>query len=182
MNTSNTWIDLRAVALLIAVALQVSCGTEEPAAIRFVADLAGDDSTALFRGHDMGDDPLSVRNTETWTSTFDTDTVMEYVHSLKLDSSAVEIVSYYTFDDFGLFEMQFDLFPSHVEAVNRIRPELADYLTERFGRADSLGISMRWTTAGPSNSTVEIILSDETADFGRPFLSLNFYESIGEEI
>ena len=187
MKISNTWTDKGWGGYLLACLALILCactGGNVPDSPEsdFLIAFAGNDSTALFRGHDMGDAPEAVRTDEKSVSVFDTDTLMEFVQTLVLDSAEIEVVSYYTFDDFGLFEMQFDLFPEAGQVVDRIRPKFEAYLTERFGQPDRLGISRRWTTVGTSNSRVEILLTDESADFGRPFLSLNFYESIEDEI
>lgn len=187
MSKSNTWIKgalYFPLLSLMAIAM-FGCGGGENAVVDkedIVYSLAGDDSSGLFRGHNMGDLPEAVRKNEAWQPVIDSDTLMRYGHTLKRDSAKVEVIAYYTFDTFGLFEMQFDLLPADEEVVKELREEFEDYFTQRFGKPDRLGISQRWTTVSPSNARVEILLTNESADYGKPFLSLNFYESIGDEI
>lgn len=148
----------------------------------FVSALAAEDSIALFRGHHMGDMPDEVRQHEVWQPVVDTDTLMQFGHEIQRDTAVIEVVAYYAFDTFGLFEMQFDIHPPDGPTTEAVARELHRYLDHRFGESDRLGMSRRWTTVSQANQRVEVLLTDESADYGQPFLSLNFLELLDDEI
>jgi hypothetical protein len=99
------------------------------------------------------------------------------------DGRPVRTTVYYSFDDFGLFEIQFDLFPRSPGDASKVFRALKAKLTLIYGRAIQLTPkTMRFSTFSPSNNVVELTLSDETDESGMPFISFNIIEPLDDEI
>ncbi len=172
--------------LILLVSIGVSCQSDKPTeqkekkdSIDSVFQLADD---ALFRGSNIGDNPDQVRKNEKSIVVIDTDSLLHYQSTYTFESGASDVEMYYTFDEFGLFEIQVDFYPNNSEAPAKLISKIKDILTTRFGNPKELGTAKRWTTYSASNNLVEITLSDESADAEVPFVSLNFLEPLPDEI
>ena len=142
----------------------------------------GNDSVSLFRGSAMGDLPEDVLAKEKGKATVESDSIVEYDYTFKLQSGKTRIHLFYTFDEFGLFEIQTDFYPESEASAEDLMPILIAELTEKFGNPKQTGVILRWTTVSKSNSLIEITLSNETPDAGEPFVSLNYLEPLPDEL
>lgn len=169
---------------ILFIAIGVSCQSEKPSEEKSdpidSVFQAGDDT--LFRGSNIGDSPDHVRNSEKSRIVEDSDTLLHYQSTYTFESGLSDVEVYYTFDEFGLFEIQVDFYPRNEEAPSKLMAQLENYMTTRFGDPKELGTAKRWTTNSTTNSLVEITLSNESADAEEPFVSLNFLEPLPDEI
>jgi len=172
--------------LILLISIGVSCQSDKPAEEKEKKDSIDsvfqpvDD--ALFRGSNIGDNPGQVRNDEKSIIVTDTDSLLHYQNTYTFESGVSDVEVYYTFDEFGLFEIQVDFYPKNAETPGKLMPKIESYLTTRFGNSKALGTAKRWTTNSSSNNLVEITLSDESDDAEVPFVSLNFLEPLPDEI
>ena len=147
-----------------------------------LADFFGSDSMTFFRGHQMGDTAQSVRRSESTTPIVDTDSLLQYHYFYHFESDSTDIDVYYTIDSYGLFEIQADLHPKTKEGAKKLMTKITDILNQKYGSYKEMGLVQRWTTNSPSNELIEITLSNESEDYGSPFISLNFLEPLPNEI
>lgn len=171
--------------VVLASALIVSsCGetsTQTPAR-EGLTDIFGNDSTALFRGHQMGDLAQQVKEAEPGAPRIFLDTLVEYDYTyiFNQDTTVVDII--YTIDSYGLFEIQVDMYPQSPEGAKRLMDQIPEKLSGNYGEPRPIGIVQRWTTNSRSNNLVEITLSNESEDAGKPFISLNYLEPLPDEL
>lgn len=177
---------LRLFSLLVFVFVLISCQSELPPEQKIetvgVDAIFGTGGDALFRGSNISDKPSQVRTKETAVPTADSDSLIEYDYSFQLKSGTTEMHVFYTFDEFGLFEIQVDFYPESDEKAKDLVPKLEEQLTTRFGEPKEIGLSKRWTTFSVSNNIIEITLSNESTDAENAFISLNYLEPLPDEI
>lgn len=147
-----------------------------------LADFFGADSLSIFRNHQMGDTAQAVRKSENNTPIVDTDSLLQYHYLYNFESDSTDIDVYYTIDSYGLFEIQADLHPKTKEGAKKLVAEITEILNQKYGTYKEMGLVQRWTTNSPSNELIEITLSNESEDYGSPFISLNFLEPLPNEI
>lgn len=177
---------LKLYSLLFVILGVFACATEPPTqdeelVVEFDS-VFGEDSVGLIRGSAMGDLPGDIVKREEGTPTVNSDSLVEYDYSYNLKTGNTNAHLYYTFDEFGLFEVQMDLYPENEDDAKALRSEIEEELTTKYGKSKELGSIKRWTTFSRSNSLVEITLSNESADAGKPFISLNYLEPLPDEI
>lgn len=169
---------LRAFSLLVLSIGIFSCDMQKSAdEVEF--SLASD--SALFQNVNMGDAPAEVRKSETGVPVFLSDTLMNYQTRLQAGKEEIETTVYYNFDEFGLFEIQADLFISGSER-DSLFEKMNTHLTGKYGRASRRVESLSWTTPSASNTLIEISLSKEIDMEGNPFISLNYLEPLNEQL
>lgn len=130
----------------------------------------------------MGFKLEQVREIESWQLVAESDTLLVYEAVLPYDGRDVEVTAYYNFDLYGLFEMQFDIFPQSDKDANLVFRAMKSKCTMLFGRPQPAPAGWSYTTYSPSNRIVEITLGNETPDAGRPFVSLNLLEPLEDEV
>src|SRR5690554_3969694 len=110
---------LRLFSLFLITLSLVCCGSEQPAEKEpetvGIESIFGTENDALFRGSDISDLPEKIRSRENGTPTVDSDSLIEYEYTFQLHSGITKMHIYYTFDEFGLFEIQADLYPENEE-------------------------------------------------------------------
>lgn len=178
---------LRLFSLLVFILALVSCQSEPPLPEQKVETVGVDSifgisEDALFRGSNISDQPNQVRTKETAIPTTDSDSLIEYDYTFQLKSGKTEMHVFYTFDEFGLFEIQVDFYPESAEKAKDLLPQLEEHLTTRFGEPKENGLSKRWTTFSVSNNIIEVTLSNESTDAENAFISLNYLEPLPDEI
>lgn len=176
---------LKLFSLLFLIVGVYACATEQPKQDEVLVEfdsILRKDTTGLIRGSAMGDLPEDVLSREEGTPVVNSDTLVEYGYSYNLITGKTDARLYYAFDEFGLFEIQIDMFPETEDEAKDLRSEIEDELTAKYGKSKELGSLKRWTTFSRSNSLVEITLSNESADQGKPFISLNYLEPLPDEI
>lgn len=135
-----------------------------------------------IRGLQMGFSREQVLEKEEWSLESESDTLLVYKAVLPYDDRDVEVTAYYNFDTYGLFEMQFDLFPKSDKDAERVFRAVKSKCTVLYGRPQPAPAGWRYTTYSRTNSIIEITLGNETPDAGRPFVSLNFLEPLEDEV
>ncbi|MCA1763474.1 MAG: hypothetical protein ABR574_07570 [Cryomorphaceae bacterium] len=170
-----------AFLLLLLFACGSETGQKEEAMKPIITQLFANNQ-GLFRDASIGQSYAETNIPDSAEIIQNTDSLIQYELDIQYGDSSSNVTVYYTFDDFGLFEIQVDVFPRGKEAAAYYMNLLEDELSERFGDYNRIGAVKRWTTASPSNNRVEISLSNETADYGEPFISLNFLEPLEEEV
>lgn len=172
--------------MLVLTLTLVSCGSEKPPEQKTetvgIESIFGTENNALFRGSDISDLPEEIRSREQGNPTADSDSLIEYEYTFQLKSGVTKMHIYYTFDEFGLFEIQADLYPEKEEKARELMPKLEENLTARFGEPKESGLAKRWTTFSVSNNIIEITLSNEASDAESAFISLNYLEPLPDEI
>lgn len=161
----------------------LACGNPEPAAVQesAVKALFDGDENGLFRGSNMGAMPDEVLKNEEAALTFASDSLLEYDLSFSYEKESVPTKLYYSFDEYGLFEIQIDLTVAG-ESRSALQAEISKFLSDQFGEVEKDGSFMLWTTNSASNRLIEITcIADQQAD-GTPFLSLNYLEQLGGEL
>lgn len=169
-------------SVAICAAGLCSCASQEREQPQLKDSLFLNDSTAFFRGHSIGDRPAEVRQREQHHFLFDSDSLMEISDTLLWQNAPLPVTYFLTFDEFGLFEIQVDAYPPNFSAADSLTYLMASRLNERYGKAEQVGIAQRFTSYSESNHTVEITLSNESADRGEPFVSLNYLEPLEDEL
>lgn len=173
-------------ALLAILAASWFSGCEQPPATKeklsFAQMLLDPSDSSGIRGSHPGDSPEEVRKRETLEPEVNTDTLLIYAWQRDFDERPVEVMLFYSFDEFGLFEFQFDLRPESGSEASALFRELETLLTARYGEPIPTRTGLRFTSFSPSNNVVEITLSDESKELGSPFVSLNFLEPLDDEI
>ncbi|NEN25272.1 hypothetical protein G3O08_17380 [Cryomorpha ignava] len=177
---------MRLFSLLVFVFALISCQSEPQPEQKIemvgVEAIFGTEKGALFRGSNISDQPKQIRTREKAIPTIDSDSLIEYDYTYQLKSGYTEMHVFYTFDEFGLFEIQVDFYPESDEKAKDLLPKLEEQLTSRFGEPKENGLSKRWTTFSVSNNIIEITLSNESLDAENAFISLNYLEPLPDEI
>jgi len=177
---------LRLFSFLFVTVALISCEGEKPAETKIetveIETVFGTNKEGLFRGSDISDTAGQIRGKEKAAPTFDSDSLIEYDYTFQLKSGTTEMHLFYTFDEFGLFEIQVDFYPENEEKAKELLPELEEQLTTRFGEPKEAGLAKRWTTFSVSNNIIEITLSNESMDAENAFISLNYLEPLPDEI
>lgn len=169
---------------LIVLACLTACSPPISDKRDFASAMLNSDSGRNVRGFQMGDTPEEVKLSEDFDVDFESDSLLVYEGVVPYDGRDVNVTVYYSFDDFGLFEIQFDIYPRSMDDASSVFLALKGKLTLIYGRPLSLkaGNGWRFNTFSPSNSIIDIVLTDESKESGTPFISLNFMEALEDEI
>jgi hypothetical protein len=132
-----------------------------------------------FRGLALGASPADLYSAIGHVPEQSSDTLV--IESIGSDESDYNARIYYSFDAYGLFEIQADLFANDQAKLKESVTEFKSYFTEKFGESECKGSACRWTTFSINNNTVEVTLSDESSDVEVPFVSINFLEPLSDE-
>lgn len=152
-----------------------SCNTEkaqEPSPVSVAEQIMGKDGE--FRGHKMGDALDSIAGREREFLFKRTRDELNYsIPFSQTDSAHFDVI--YVFDQFGLFEIQVDIYASTLEETTELFKDFRKILVDRYGAPIEKPESAFWkATSGEHN--IEITLRDESIDYDKPFLSLNILE------
>lgn len=140
------------------------------------------DTSALFRGLSMGATPAQVAS-DKWHSCSEVDQGRELACNawLTLNQDSVRVKVAYSFDELGLFEVQCDLFPPDSAATRECYDLLKAELDKRYGHSPGGYGYSTWQTVSATHKVIDIALLDESPDYGKPFLSLNYFEPLTTE-
>ncbi len=152
-----------------------SCNTEkeqELTPVSIAGQIMGD--SGEFRGHKMGDALDSIAGREREFLFKRTRDELNYsIPFSQTDSAHFDII--YVFDQFGLFEIQVDIYASTLDETTELYNDFRKILMDRYGTPIEKPESAFWkATSGEHN--IEITLRDESIDYDKPFLSLNILE------
>lgn len=151
------------------------CNTEkkqEELPVSVAAQIIGNGGE--FRGHKMGDALDSIAGREREFLFKRTRDELNYsIPFSQTDSAHFDVI--YVFDQFGLFEVQVDIYASTFEETTELFKDFREILVGRYGAPIEKPKSAFWkATSGEHN--IEITLRDESVDYDKPFLSLNILE------
>jgi len=169
---------------LIMLAIAVgACGSKQAEKVTEsdLLQLFGKDPKSMFRGSEMGEKTDAVMGREGAALIFASDSLLEYQLSFSFEEENIPSKIYYSFDEFGLFEIQVDMSKS-AGVSSTLHSDIEQILSERFGDGEKDGAYLLWTTNSPSNRLVEITLSEDQQLDGKPFLSLNYLEQLDGEL
>lgn len=133
---------------------------------------------AFFRGHDMSDKAEEILKSEVGQALINTDSLLTYRLSFPFKLDTIDAHLYYTFDSFGLFEIQADLYVSNPDWMKPFLAQIDSGLTQAYGLSKTVGSIKTWTTVSPSNNIIEITLGSELDENDITFLSLNLLEPL----
>lgn len=153
----------------------VSCSSEkvqEETTPSLAAQIIG--SEGEFRGNKMGDalDSVAGRDRE-FLFKRTRDELNYSIPFSQTDSAHFDVI--YVFDQFGLFEIQVDIYASTDKETTELFSEFRELLVTRYGAPIEKPESAFWK-AKTGEHNIEITLRDESADYDKPFLSLNILE------
>lgn len=152
---------------------------EEPT---FGTEILAPGEGASVRGAQLGDALEAVREREAFTLAEEGLSHLVYESEVDINERPAEVTVYYNFDEFGLFEIQIDLYPAERADAVLAFDHLKTMLTTLYGAPRKALGGLRFTSYSPSNNVVEITLSDESRDAGVPFVSLNYLEPLDDEV
>lgn len=89
------------------------------------------------------------------------------------DSAFIDVA--YVFDNEHLFEIQADVLPNSEKEVYLLFESFQERLSSRYGTPSEKPTYSYWE-ASENGRPLEITLRDVSAEYGRPFLSLNIIE------
>ncbi len=134
---------------------------------------------ASYRGLKLGESFQEVLSTLDTLPELKSDTLI--IMNVYSTDSQLHAKIYYSFDEYGLFEIQSDVFSLDGDYLDESRNLLQAYFTERFGNKICDGNTCNWTTFSKNNNIVEITMSMEVSELDTPFLSINFLEPLDDE-
>jgi hypothetical protein len=140
------------------------------------------DLEGAFMGAALGESYTEVRKKICQKPIADAESVLECHRDIFWKGENNKLVAYYTFDSFGLFEIQADLFLPDEGKTDSAFNGFRAHFDSLYGENQCVGQHCRWTTFSRSNNLVEVTLSKESFDMDHPFLSINFLEPINDEI
>lgn len=155
----------------------VSCEDEKTES-QSVEDIIKSIEAGDFRGIEIGDDIKKVmaREYKNIVYTMPDELTCRIPLDLK-DSTFYEIT--YNFSKEGLYIIDLVVFPNDTFGTQKLYSEFKAHYDDRFGISDStIGFST-WFTASARGTDVEISMTDESKERGRPYLSISFYEEEG---
>jgi hypothetical protein len=160
------------VFVLIGLASCSSEKEQEEATPSLAAQILGNEGE--FCGHKMGDSMDSVAGRDREFLFKRTRDELNYsIPFSQTDSAYFDII--YVFDQFGLFEIQVDIYASTDEETTELFSEFRELLVARYGSPIEKPESAFWKTK-TGDHNIEITLRDESIDYDKPFLSLNILE------
>lgn len=172
----KTW-SLFKFAFFFGLLFISGCGTEEKNDLK---EETGPGDSGYLRSFKPGLTFSEVMDSETWKPDLSTDTLVFFSRETTVEGYDSRLDIYLAFDDYGLFEVQVDCYPSRAEGLKSIFDIWHESLSKAFGKADTVLFATRWTTYSPSNNTIEVTLSIESDDLGHRFVSMNYLEPLDD--
>jgi hypothetical protein len=127
-----------------------------------------------FRGHSIGDILDSVVLSEREFLFKRTRDELNYsIPFSPTDSAHFDVA--YVFDQFGLFEIQVDIYPTTDKETARFFNDFKTIFQAKYGQAIEKAGSAFWNVKDGERK-IEITLRDESIDYEKPFLSINILE------
>lgn len=169
-------------SILVGIILFISCSEirKENPKEKDIFGIAAS-GKSLFRGVSMGDKVDFVLSKETGQVNFKSDSLLELSSNIVMNNEEVSMRLFYSFDEYGLFEIQADIFLSE-KGTENLKKRLTRKLTGRYGDPKEFVDYVAWSTFNQSNDLIEITLSDDVDLNGISFLSLNFLEPLNDKI
>ncbi len=92
------------------------------------------------------------------------------------------VVVFYSFDEYGLFEVHIDVHPDREKTAAELFDRFSDHFDQRYGKSSEGEYGyMTWLTSSQAGHEVEVSLINATENRGEPLLSITFFERYEEE-
>lgn len=118
--------------------------------------------SGVFRGFSLGDQPGFVLSKEQGKP-IESDSAYLY-YEYPLDSVGSFNITY-NFDDFGLSEIQSDIYITNPDKADEVFSKFKAFFDDHYGKSESrMGFSV-WSVKSEKYREVQINLSDESTDF-----------------
>ncbi len=174
---------LKPFRILCLAFLITACVTKEaPVRQNLFESLFIPQDSGFFRGHSIGDSPKIVMMHEDAKALISSDSLLTFQMYVPAGEDSIDIRLYYAFDSFGLFEIQADMYVSHLSPTTPCFAQVDSGLTQSYGQARIVGETSTWTTVSPSNNRIEITLGPDLDDNDIAFLSLNLLEPLDDAL
>ncbi len=132
-----------------------------------------------FRGVEIGDSLATVKAVDPDYLVFESEEELEYqIPLVEEDSSFFDIN--YSFDEFGLFEIQVDIYLSNPDETTLMFERFKTYFNKKYGESMMSAGYTTWLTQSAQKNNVEVSLIDESTDFGYNLLSITFFEQFSD--
>lgn len=165
----------------LCMCILAACTSGEKESENYADIIVLSDSGGQFRGISIRDTQDEVRAKETLNLVKDSVGELKYAAPIGAEQEA-NLTVYYTFDQYGLFEIQADLVSEDTALISNVEADLRKRYSEKYGQPENTFSGYSWTTTSPVNSLVEVRLSTERNSKGHPYLSINFFEPLEDEI
>lgn len=171
--------------LLVAGIFGFSCNTENTKSseqIPLYSTVCQPHLGGMFRGFTLGESIADFvgKNPDLDTRNIGSGFSKRYDISWKETAQSLEV--FYTFDSYGLYEIQADLYIDDKDDTKEAFSIFQTYFDSLYGASACEGGTCLWTTFSISNLVVEVSLSIESVDSNSSFISINFLEPLTDEI
>lgn len=137
--------------------------------------ILGVKDSGLFRGLDVGASRNAVAAKEAEHIVHQMPDELTCRIPLDLKDSAFYDITY-NFDEEGLRVIELDIFPASNPVKQDLYNNFKAHYDRRFGQSSEDDGFTMWTTRSHRGTAIEVSMVDESAEIGRPYLSVNFYE------
>lgn len=169
--------------LLVLVLAAVFSGCSKPqrtAKTDFDIIMGGLSDSGDFRGISIGKTRAEVKAAEELQLKSEKEDELIYRAPLDTTSKAFFQVMYH-FDQYGLFEIQADIFPADTSRATRIYSKFKNLFDQRYGKSKGDNKYATWRTVSQANKEVDVTLNNESQEAGRAYISINFFEPLDNE-
>ncbi len=167
---------------LLGIALMAACNPETIQKRDFATEVLRSEKGRKIRGIELGKTMEAARQLETAELVSSSDSSLVFREDVSYRGRKVELELHYNFDQYGLFEVQIDVFPASMSDAEKCFLALKRKLTLMYGSPKPMGQGWRYTTFSLTNNIVEVSLHNESRDAGKPFVSINFLEPLDDEL
>lgn len=169
----------RFLALALAGLLFLAgCASEEDTTKVFtlLSHIAGEQG-GHFRGATIGDSPQDIVDFELAKPAKTTEEELVYRFEIpETDSGYFEV--FYQFDQYGLFEIQVDIYLFDRERTAELFSDFRGYFNELYGESTMDSGYTTWKTLSKRKYEINVSLIDESEDYGYSLLSITFNEEL----
>jgi hypothetical protein len=143
-----------------------------------VDQLIQSESGGGVRGIQIGDDWTVVRSREEQNVVYSMpDELICRVPLNMKDSTFYEIS--YNFGEDGLYIIDLNFFPSDEAQTQKLYKKFKTYYDSKYGKSSEDQHFTAWYTSSSREKDLEISMTDESKEKGKPFLNITFFEKDG---
>lgn len=130
------------------------------------------------RGTQIGDDWTVVRSREEQNVVYSMpDELICRVPLNMKDSTFYEIS--YNFGEDGLYIIDLSFFPRDANQTQKLYKKFKTYYDSKYGKSSEDQYFTVWYTSSSREKDLEISMTDESTEKGKPFLNITFFEKDG---
>lgn len=164
---------------LFFLLLLAGCSSPEPVEVEgfnLLKFLVGKEA-GHFRGSNIGESMKEVEKREAQTPAKLNEKELKYVIKIpEKDSAYMEV--FYQFDQYGLFEIQADVYLFDQELTGQLFAEFRTHFDKLYGKSTMDSGYTSWKTLSKRKYEINISLIDESEDYGYSLLSITFHEEL----